>query len=116
MIGWLQNRAEPALYTEGGLLPYFMGISGICGIGQGFRYTPWRKGFPHVYALLFTFSEAEIKTAQLVHIACRSYNFIVIFLKSQYFAVCNVLTFFIRQENCLFVKLTHIRERDAILL
>jgi len=27
-----KNRAEPALYSEGGPLPYF---TGICGIRQG---------------------------------------------------------------------------------
>ena len=51
----------------------------ICGIGQGFRYAPWRKEFPYAYALFFAFSEVEIKTAQLIHTASQLYNFIAIF-------------------------------------
>ena len=71
-----KTTQKPALYSEGRLLRYF---TDICGIGQGFRYAPWRKEFPYAYALFFAFSEVEIKTAQLIHTASQLYNFIAIF-------------------------------------
>ena len=71
------------------------------------------KGAFHAYTLLLTFSEVEIKTAHSIYTAFYIHNFIVIFEKSQYFAMCNVLAFFIRQENRMISIYPHILSLTA---